>query len=107
LWQRPSVVLLLLWSLAALLAGCSTVREPACAAGEQRAVSELLYFGTAKPAGVVSAEEWSVFLGNVVTPLSPGSERLAGGGAVEIRRRLADARELLRAQSGASGERVR
>jgi hypothetical protein len=61
----------LLWSLAALLAGCSTVREPACAAGEQRAVSELLYFGTAKPAGVVSAEEWSVFLGNVVTPRFP------------------------------------
>jgi len=67
--QRPSVVVL--WSLAAILAGCSTVREPVCAAGEQRAVSELLYFGTAKTTGVVSMEEWSAFLGNVVTPRFP------------------------------------
>lgn len=66
--QRRPGGLLLLWSLAALLASCSTVREPVCAAGEQRAVSELLYFGTAKPTGVVSVEEWSAFLGNVVTP---------------------------------------
>ena len=57
--------------LAALLVGCSTVPGPSCAAGEQRSVSELLYFGTAKARGAVSAEEWSSFLGSVVTPRFP------------------------------------
>jgi len=59
----PRRVLLLLCSLAALFTGCSSVRETACAADEQRSVSELLYFGTAKPTGIVSIEEWSAFLG--------------------------------------------
>src|SRR5262249_33834929 len=68
--RRRAGILLLLWSLA-LVAGCSTIREPACAAGEQRGVSELLYFGTATPTGVVSDAEWSAFLGNVVTPRFP------------------------------------
>lgn len=67
----PCRVLLMVCCLAALLAGCSTVRTPSCAAGEQRSVSELLYFGTAKPMGVVSSEEWSAFLGGVVTPRFP------------------------------------
>jgi Protein of unknown function (DUF3574) len=67
----PHCVLLLLCGLAVLLPGCSTVREPVCAAGEQRSVSELLYFGTAKPMGAVSVEEWSAFLGSAVTPRFP------------------------------------
>lgn len=67
----PRLVLLLSCSLAVFLAGCSTIRESACAAGEQRSVSELLYFGTAKPVGVVSTEEWMAFLGGVVTPRFP------------------------------------
>jgi hypothetical protein len=65
------IVLLLFSGLAVLLAGCSAVREPACAPGEQRSVSELLYFGTARQTGVVSAEEWSDFLRSVVTPRFP------------------------------------
>lgn len=64
-------VVLLLSSLSVLFAACSTVRDSACAPGEQRAVSELLYFGTAKPTGVVSAEDWSDFLRSVVTPRFP------------------------------------
>jgi hypothetical protein len=67
----PLRTLLLLCSLTALFAGCATVREPTCAVGEQRMVHDLLYFGTAKPNGVVSAEEWSAFLGSVVTPRFP------------------------------------
>jgi hypothetical protein len=67
----PLRALLLLCALAVLLGGCATVREPACAAGEQRMVNELLYFGTAKPNGVVSAEESSAFLASVVTPRFP------------------------------------
>jgi Protein of unknown function (DUF3574) len=33
--------------------------------------SELLYFGTAKPGGVVSPQDWAEFLRSVVTPLFP------------------------------------
>jgi len=60
-----------LCGLAALLVGCSTVPGSSCKAGEQRSVSEQLFFGTAKPKGVVSAEEWSSFLGSVVNPRVP------------------------------------
>jgi hypothetical protein len=67
----PRLVLLLLCSLEMFFTGCATVQQPACAASEQRSVSELLYFGTAKPMGVVSTEEWSSFLGGVVTPRFP------------------------------------
>jgi hypothetical protein len=71
--ERPTphrILLLLCW-LVALLPGCSTIREPACAPGEQRSISELLYFGTAKPMDLVSIEEWSAFLDGVVTPRFP------------------------------------
>ena len=60
-----------LLAIAALLAGCATSR-PACAPGEQAAISEWLYFGMAKPAGgVVTPEEWDDFLRTVVTPRFP------------------------------------
>lgn len=42
-----------------------------CAPGEQEAISDLLYFGTAKPGGSVSLKEWSDFLWSVVTPRFP------------------------------------
>jgi len=63
--------LLLPCGLAAALAACCSVPAPACASGEQRSVSELLYFGTARPGGVVSADEWSGFLAREVTPRFP------------------------------------
>ena len=71
-----------------LLAGCSTLQETNCGPGEQSAVSDLLYFGTGKPIGVVSPEEWSSFLRGAVTPRFPsgftawkasGQWRSAGG----------------------------
>ena len=61
----PLVVIL------ALLAGCATPPQNYCARDERRSISELIYFGTEKPGGVVSAEEWSAFLGEVVTPRFP------------------------------------
>ena len=67
----PRITLTALGACAALLAGCATPGSPACAPGAQRAVSELLYFGTARPGGVVSAEEWSEFLATAVTPRFP------------------------------------
>lgn len=50
------------------LSGCSTLLAPACAPGERLSVAEVVYFGTNKPGGVVSSEEWSTFLREVVTP---------------------------------------
>ena len=39
--------------------------------GEQSSVTDLLYFGTAKPNGVVTTEEWAAFLATSVTPRFP------------------------------------
>ena len=50
---------------------CATGISPGCAATERRLVQDLLYFGTAKPTGVVTAAEWTDFLGGVVTPRFP------------------------------------
>jgi hypothetical protein len=55
----------------ALLAACAAPGRPACGPGERPAVSELLYFGSATPDGAVSAEAWSVFLAETVTPRFP------------------------------------
>ena len=54
-----------------LLAGCSSLPSPRCEPSEQMLVNDLLYFGTVKPGGIVSAEEWAGFLGSVVTPRFP------------------------------------
>jgi hypothetical protein len=50
--------------------GCATT-PPRCAAGLEPAVNEMIYFGTATPDGVVSAEAWDAFLRDVVTPRFP------------------------------------
>jgi hypothetical protein len=56
----------------AALLGCAPLDKTACMAGEQSTVSEMLYFGMAKPAsGTVSEEEWATFLRTVVTPRFP------------------------------------
>ena len=47
------------------------MREPRCMPGEQSSVNDLLYFGTAKPNGVVTTEEWAAFLATSVTPRFP------------------------------------
>ncbi len=58
-------------ALALGLAGCATLHPHACSSGEQLFVHELLYFGAAKPGGVVSPEEWAEFLSATVTPRFP------------------------------------
>lgn len=35
-------------------------------------IAEVIYFGANKPRGIVSSEEWSTFLREVVTPRFPG-----------------------------------
>ncbi|MES2944776.1 MAG: DUF3574 domain-containing protein [Pseudomonadota bacterium] len=63
-----------------LTAGCAAPATPitptvsgamACPGDAQAMVSESLYFGTSKPKGVVTAEDWQVFLNEVVTPKFP------------------------------------
>lgn len=53
-------------------AGCAFVRVPSCGPGEDASVSDLLYFGTARPNGrSVTAAEWADFLAVSVTPRFP------------------------------------
>lgn len=53
------------------LAACAPLVAPSCAAGATGAVSDLLYFGTSRPGGVVSAQDWARFLADSVTPRFP------------------------------------
>lgn len=58
-------------SLAALLSACAMTAQQTCAPGEQRVVSDLVYFGTARSSGTVTLEEWDDFLRVEVTPRFP------------------------------------
>lgn len=55
--------------LAATRCACPGIEN--CAPDEACAVSDLLYFGTVRPGGVVTPEEWAEFLKNFVTPRFP------------------------------------
>lgn len=57
--------------LALTLAACASVHQPACGHGEQPSIHDLLYFGTTKPSGVVTTDEWADFLRTTVTPRFP------------------------------------
>ena len=68
----PKLTALLVTVAASIwLSGCSTLWSPACALGERVSIAEIVYFGANKPGGVVSPEEWSTFLREVVTPKFP------------------------------------
>jgi len=58
---------------AVLVAICACASSPTatCKPGEQSAVQDTLYFGTAKPDGTVTADEWTDFLASSVTPRFP------------------------------------
>jgi hypothetical protein len=69
------------------LAACAPL-QPTCGPGEQPSIHDLLYFGTTKPTGVVTPDEWTDFLRTTVTPRFPqgltvlpasGQWRTAGG----------------------------
>lgn len=51
--------------------GCETMNGVSCGGGGQRAVQELVYFGTDTPSGSVTPAEWTRFLGEVVTSRFP------------------------------------
>ena len=75
------------------LGGCASAPAPVptCAQGQKAMTSDLLYFGTAMPRGVVSDPAWQGFVDEVVTPRFPdgltawpaaGQWRPAGGAVV-------------------------
>jgi hypothetical protein len=64
--ERVAVAALLL-----SLTACVATPQPRCHGGEQPAVEDTLYFGQKTPNGVVTDEEWSRFLRDVVTPRFP------------------------------------
>lgn len=57
--------------LLSFLAGCTSIQPPGCSPDEHSVVLDTLYFGTAKPHGVVTTEEWAAFLNDTITPTSP------------------------------------
>jgi hypothetical protein len=66
IWADVSVA-----ALMASLTACVSSQQPRCHAAEQAAVADTLYFGTHEPHGVVTNEEWTGFLKDVVTPRFP------------------------------------
>ena len=60
---------LAMWVPTLLLAGCAVPLS--CGPGEQRAISELVYFGTDRASGPIRTEEWRDFLRSSVTPRFP------------------------------------
>jgi hypothetical protein len=58
-------------ALALSIAGCASMHRHACPGGEAMSIQDSLYFGTARPAGTVTAEEWAQFLRDTVTPRFP------------------------------------
>jgi hypothetical protein len=68
-WSRSPVwcgVSLLLPLLAAL-GGCASLPSASCQDGQQPARQELLYFGTHKPDGTVTADDWSGYIEETFT----------------------------------------
>jgi hypothetical protein len=53
------------------LSACAAAPTVSCKTGEQKAVHDTLYFGTAKPGGVVTDDEWARFLETVVASRFP------------------------------------
>ncbi len=54
-----------------VLAACAPMHERACSRGEHSAIHDSLYFGTDKRNGTVTADEWTAFLSDTVTPRFP------------------------------------
>ncbi len=58
LWHAPLLITL-------LMSGCAS-SKPICLPGTHPIVLDSLYFGTAKPDGIVTDQEWTTFLNDTV-----------------------------------------
>lgn len=67
----PRIGSVVILALALGLTACAATHQHACTTGEQSALHDSLFFGTAKTNGVVTQEEWTEFLRSVVTPRFP------------------------------------
>ena len=56
---------------ALVVAACAATPAALCRDGEECVIADTLYFGTNKPGGIVSADEWQDFLATGVTPRFP------------------------------------
>ncbi|MBM4264057.1 MAG: DUF3574 domain-containing protein [Deltaproteobacteria bacterium] len=57
--------------VATTFSACGSTYIVRCKDGDTLAIQDSLYFGTAKPNGVVTPDDWSGFLENTVTPRFP------------------------------------
>ena len=58
--------------LAAVLSACAAMPGAGCAAGQQAAVTDQLYFGTGRPHGAdVTPQEWAGFVSEEIAPRFP------------------------------------
>jgi len=58
-------------AFAVTVSACSSTYTVRCRDGDHLAIHDSLFFGTAKPGGVVSPEDWAKFLQTTVTPRFP------------------------------------
>src|SRR5262245_54042185 len=58
-------------AFAVTVSACSSTHIVRCKDGDHLAIHDSLYFGTVKPGGVVSSEDWAKFLETTVTPRFP------------------------------------
>ncbi len=67
-FTRP---VLFLVNISFILTACGSSQPLTCLQGEHAVTIETLYFGTAKPGGLVTATEWESFVNKVVIPVFP------------------------------------
>ena len=100
-------------AFAVTVSACSSTFIVRCKEGYQLAVHDSLYFGTAKPDGVVSPADWARFLESTVTPRFPQgltSSRTSGqwrGADGEIVREDSHVLQLLHPDDEASEKAIR
>jgi hypothetical protein len=69
---RYAITLAILWAIAGCALQPWRPRLQGCEAGDRFLVRDTLYFGRNRPdGGIVGADEWRVFLDEVVTPRFP------------------------------------
>ena len=59
------------FAIALALGACASLHKSGCRSGGLSAVQDSLYFGTGKPDGAVTTDEWTTFLEITVTPRFP------------------------------------
>ena len=100
-------------AFAVTVSACSSMHMVRCKDGYQLAVHDSLYFGTVRPDGVVSSEDWARFLESTVTPRFPQgltSSRASGqwrGADGEIVREDAHVLQLLHSDDEATEKAIR